>query len=74
MISLELPSPQQDFSAMSINGPSLPTLTDINFNNGHQTIENGNQSVNSTVPELPMVLERFCIQLKLEFYHDCCLS
>lgn len=58
MFSLELPrtSPQQDFSAMSINGPSLPTLTDINFNNGHQTIENGNQSANSTVPELPMVL------------------
>lgn len=58
-ISLDLPrtSPQQDFSAMSINGPSLPTLTDINFNNGHQTIENGNQSANSTVPELPMVLD-----------------
>lgn len=60
-LSLDLPrtSPQQDFSAMSINGPSLPTLTDINFNNGHQTIENGNQSANSTVPELPMVLDIF---------------
>ena len=40
-----------------------PTINDINFNIGHQTTDNGNQSSNLTARELPMVINKYVYNL-----------